>query len=269
MISKIISDKVGLTIILFGGLLILAFNSNAASLTTYRIYLDDNNRTESFIVFSSGNAAEQCSLNFKYFNFDETGQMTLHRDASAPTNAAEDWVRYSPRDFVLQPGRPQTVRFSMRRKPNTASQEYRSYIAVSCTAIAEKGTATTDPQVLDDRASISVKPKLVQNVPLIVRTGPLDVQASFGDIVVTENIISAKILRSGKRSIFGRLSLINKETDEELAFTSSISIYPETSSHAFEFSTKNKEQVPVEQMLLRFTEDVHYGGSLTFEQSVK
>jgi len=269
MIDKIVDLKKYLPLSLFASLLIVPFVSHAASLTTYRIYLDETNRTESFIVFSSRGIAEQCSLDFKYFNFDNAGKMTLHKDTVLPLNNAEGWVRYSPRSFVLQTGRPQTIRFSMRRKPNSEAQEYRSYISVSCEDFVDGADETKKTRSSSNGVSVNITPKLVQNVPLIIRTGPLDVKASFSDIVVSGNKISAKILRSGKRSIFGRLALVNKNTDEEIAFTDSISVYPETSSYAFEFPTTNKDNIPVEDMKLRFTEDENYGGSLNFEQNIR
>jgi hypothetical protein len=269
MIDKIVSLKKYLSLSLLASMLMAPLVSHAASLTTYRIYLDDTNRTESFIVFSSRSEPEQCSLDFKYFNFDDAGEMSLHKDAVLPINNAESWVRYSPRSFVLQTGRPQTIRFSMRRKPNSDAQEYRSYISISCEDVADNADAIKDQPTPKDGVSVSITPKLVQNVPLIIRTGPLDAQASFSDIVISGNKISAKILRSGKRSIFGRLALINRKTDEEIAFTDSISVYPETSNYAFEFSTVNKDNIPVEEMMLRFTEDENYGGSLNFEKNAK
>jgi hypothetical protein len=237
-----------------------SFDSLAASLTTYRIYLDNSNRSESFVVFSNSKGSERCSLDFKYFNFDEFGNMSLHRDEKPPVNAAEEWVRYSPRNFVLEPSRPQTIRFSMRRKPNSEANEYRSYISIACDAVDNTNDGLELPK---DRPTVQVKPKLVQNVPLIIRTGVLDAEASFSGLSAANNVVKGKLLRSGKRSIYGDLSLINTKTNEEVGVMKSISIYPETSSYEFKFPYSGSEKVSV-----RFTEDTNYGGSLVIEKEV-
>jgi hypothetical protein len=89
------------------GLIILAvcsFSTQAINLTSYRLYLDDNNRTESFIMFTRGNTSEECSIDLKHFNFDESGTMTVYKEKDIPANSANPWIRYSPRNFTVQPG---------------------------------------------------------------------------------------------------------------------------------------------------------------------
>jgi hypothetical protein len=63
-----------------------SFSSQGVSLTSYRLYLDDNNRTESFIIFAKGNVAEKCSLKIKHFSFDDNGNMSLYTGENIPDN---------------------------------------------------------------------------------------------------------------------------------------------------------------------------------------
>jgi hypothetical protein len=268
MSIKILTGKLTVSLGFLSVLLVMPLTSHAVNLTTYRIYLDDNNRSESFIVFTRDVVPEDCSLNLKHFDFDAKGKMSLYTGAQVPDNSAEDWVRFSPKNFVIQPGKPQTIRFSMRRKPNTESQEYRSYVSVSCEDVVSEA-AKKDPNAPKDRPTVSVKPKLVQNVPLIIRTGPLDVKASFGNVQINGHMVSGQILRSGDRSLYGRISLIDKNTGEEMAFTDAISIYTETLEHSFEISASNDKNIPIEQLALKFVEDELYGGSLDFQQDLK
>tara|TARA_R110000868_G_scaffold173576_1_gene409767 strand:- start:234 stop:1040 length:807 start_codon:yes stop_codon:yes gene_type:complete len=265
---KFLTAKLAASLGLLSVMLTMPLTSNAVNLTTYRIYLDDNNRSESFIVFTRDVVPEDCTLNMKHFSFDQNGKMSLYSGSELPANSAEEWVRFSPRNFVIQPGKPQTIRFSMRRKPNTESQEYRSYVSVACEDIVAE-PAQKDPNAPKDRPTVSVKPKLVQNVPLIIRTGPLDVEASFSDIQIKGNIVHGNILRSGKRSLYGRIALVNKKNDEEIAFIDAVSVYPETTSYSFEISALNDDNIPVEQMALKFIEDEIYGGSLTIQKDIK
>jgi P pilus assembly chaperone PapD len=242
-----------------------SFSSQGVSLTSYRLYLDDNNRTESFIIFAKGNVAEKCSLKLKHFSFDDNGNMSLYTGENIPDNSSEPWIRFSPKNFTVQPRTPQTIRFTMRRKPNTEANEYRSYLAVSCkdeVDEAEKETAA-------DRPNITVQPNLVQNVPIIVRTGPLEATAQFTDIEIENDIITANLKRSGERSLYGRLSLVNNKTDEEYRYFSGVSVYTETYTHQFKFSIKGDEVPPLEDLALLFVEDENYGGSLTIKKSIR
>jgi hypothetical protein len=157
----------------------------------------------------------------------------------------------------------------MRRKANTTAQEYRSYMAISCDAVVAKEDNKSDTNTNSGIVAMSVKPVIVQNVPIIVRTGPLQASASFNNVNISDNKVMAKLTRSGDRSIYGRLSLIDKNTNEELNFMSGVSLYTETSSYAFNFGIGGKNMPPPEQLLLRFTEDENYGGSIVIEHSLK
>jgi len=249
-------------------LLTIPLVSNAASLTTYRIYLDDNNRTEAFIVFAKGSTSEQCSMNFTHFDFDEKGTISKNDGKILPENSAKPWVRYSPRNFILNPGKPQTVRFSMRRKPNAEAKEYRSYVAMRC----EKLVVNEDSSAIasndnPDRPNISIQPVLVQNVPIIVRTGKLHVEASFTDIKINNNTVSATLARKGTRSLYGRLLLVDVVSGDEVSFTNGVSIYPETTSFPVSFDIPGKYQsLPKNNLLLKFVEDENYGGELVIEK---
>jgi len=261
-----ISAKVIVAVLLT---LTIPLASKAASLTTYRIYLDDNNRTESFVVFAKGSTSEQCSLNFSHFDFDENGTMSKNPGKSLPENSAKPWVRYSPRNFILTPGKPQSVRFSMRRKPNAEPKEYRSYVAMICEELAVDNNSSQDDSENPVMPKVSIKPVLVQNVPIIVRTGKLDVEANFTNINVNGNKISATLARQGTRSLYGRLTLVDIDSGEELSFTNGVSIYPETSSFPVLFELSKEYGDPSKKnLLMRFEEDENYGGELIIEKAL-
>jgi len=266
-------NKLSLPFILSSFVLILMLFSNASqaiSLTTYRMYLDNNNRTESFIMFNNRYDKEKCSIKIKHFNFDENGKMSAYKKAELPDNSAVPWVRYSPKNFTVERGRPQTVRFSMRRKANVTPQEYRSYLSVSCDkALQEINTEEGQPATNPNGPSFRAKPKLVQNVPLVIRTGKLQATAEFDDIKVVGKKLTAKLIRKGDRSLYGQLALIDKRNNTALGYKNSVSIYTETSSYAFDFSLASKDTPPLEHLMLRFTEDENYGGSLVIEKDVK
>ncbi|MCP4321438.1 MAG: hypothetical protein GY951_18510 [Psychromonas sp.] len=235
----------------------VSFNSQAVSLSAYRIYLDKENRNDTFIIYNRDIDSQECKLSLAHNNFDDKGMMTKHLDQKLPDNSAKQWVRFSPKKFTLTPARAQTVRFTMRRKANKEPAEYRSYLVINCGAIqADKATAT---------AKVTVQPKLVHNVPIIARTGKLEAKVSFSNFILNDKKLTFNVLRSGTRSVYGKIALFNKKTGKSLSSISGISIYPESSQTE---SHLNTQGVAVNDLLIRFTENTEFGGDLIVEQEI-
>jgi P pilus assembly chaperone PapD len=234
---------------------IIPFASQAVHLSTFRIYLDEDNRNNSFILFNRDTQTEECKLFLGHNNFDDNGAMTEHQGSKPPENSAKDWVRFSPRKFTLTSAHSQTVRFTMRRKANVEPAEYRSYLNVDCGVV----------QPEEQGKAVNITPRLVHSVPVIVRVGKLNAEISFSDFELTGHDLSFKLLRSGTRSIYGSITLFNKETDKSVSSQSGLSIYPESSNTEFLLRTKG---IPVENLVIKFSENTKYGGDKVIEQEV-
>jgi hypothetical protein len=232
-------------------LTIATFNVNAISLTSNRIYLDNNNRVASFIVLNRSLTAEECRLSFRYFEFDNAAVMGKELTDTLPSNNTSKTVKFSPRRFSIAAGKSQAIRLSLRRSADTDKAEYHSYLSVSCGKISPP-----TPNL------VNVAPRLVHNVPIVARTAKLNAQASFTNVKLLDNgKVSFRLNREGNRSIYGDLEVLNKRTGKKVNGLKSISIYTQSSYRDFEFS------VPVNlaesDISLRFTEVEKYGGSLT------
>ncbi|MGS2720622.1 hypothetical protein [Paraglaciecola aestuariivivens] len=242
---------------------LISASAQAISLSTYRIYLDTENNSASFIMFNKSAVTETCALSLVHNDFTKDGKLVPYQGAGLPENSAEPWMRYSPRNFVVAPQNPQTIRFTMRRKSNMQAAEYRSYLRVSCDEVAPKVDTTTSGA--DNVAKLSIKPKIVQNIPIIVRTGKLDASLEFGDFALNEEKLEFTIARKGDRSVYGTLELINKNNGDVVVFRRNISIYTEVEKVSYSLVTAG---LPTEQLMLRFTEDSAYGGTITHTQDV-
>lgn len=233
----------------------LSFSSQAASLTTFRIYLDEETRNNSFVVFNDGTEAEKCHLSLAHNNFDDEGNMSKYQGDKLPDNSAKNWIRFAPKRFTLTAAKSQTVRFSMRRKANAKAAEYRSFLRVDCSAVDRN----------PENKQVSVSPRLVHNVPVVVRMGKLDATMSFADFSLDGDFLTFKILRSGTRSTYGKVALFNKETGEMLSSQSGLSIYPESSSTEFVLSTRGQ---PVSNLVIKYLENTGFGGNKEAQQEV-
>lgn len=243
-------------------MLFSSMSTQAISLSTYRIYLDNDNSTASFIMFNKEDQSQTCELDVGHRGFDEMGNMLRIDDSVTPFNSAAPWFRYSPRNFIAGPHLTQTVRFTLRRKANSNAAEYRSYLKVYCDTDAAPVASESDL----DQPKVGVKPRIVQNVPIIVRTGKLDAQISFSSMLLQNKQLSFIIHRKGNRSVYGTLQLVNKKNDEVIDYTRNVSLYTETNQLAQQLSTSG---IPANQLALRFVEDEKYGGTITFQQEVK
>lgn len=238
---------------------VLSFSSHAVSISAYRIYLDAENRSSSFVIFNREVESQECSLKLRHYNFDDASQMSKYEGDTLPDNSAKEWIQYSPRKFVLTPAHSQTVRFTLRRKANATDGEYRSYLVIDCGAeLAAGADARTE-------SLVSIKPKLMHNVPIIARVGELDAKVSIEDIQVKEKGLAFVIKRTGSRSIYGDIELVNKRTNKVVSFQKGFSIYPESSKYAFVLS---REGVDAADLKIRFVENENYGGDIVLEKSV-
>lgn len=238
------------------------FHSQAVSLSTYRIYLDQDDRTESFIMYNRTVFSEECSLSLVHNNFDVNGNMTKVADDIVPKNSAKPWIRFSPKNFTVEAKAPQTVRFTLRRRANTEANEYRSYLRVDCTPISPVVKSSSHDS---EHAKMTLRPKLIQQIPIIARTGKMSALLSFDNIEVKNNTVAFDMIRTGKRSVYGKVELLNHNTGEVIRYNTNISIYPEVGRESKTFPLKNNAP---EDLTLRFTEDKTHKNSLVYEQRI-
>lgn len=231
---------------------LLVTPSTASSLTSYRIYLDRQNSNTSFLIFNRELQDKECKISLRHYKFDELSNITGEFEKT-PANSAKEFIRFSPRKFTITPGNSQTVRFALRRKPNSKDAEYRSFLKVDCSAVSNKTSK-----------KISISPRLVHNVPIVVRTGKLDGAVSFSNFAVDGSKLTFNLNRTGERSIYGIVELIDDEGNT-VSFLRGVSIYPESKSKQISFSTND---IPVSKLKVRFTEDKNYGGSIIQESKI-
>ena len=224
-------------------------------MSAFRIYLDDNQRDSTFLLSNSEATSQECNLFLHHYNYNDQGKLFEYEDQQVPKNSAKDWLRFSPKHFILTPTNSQKVRFSLRRKVKAKAAEYRSFLVVDC-GVEKKNTT---------QHLVNIKPKLIHNVPIIVRVGKLKVDVEFSDITVNNDVVKFKLKRKGNRSIYGDIALINKKTDQKVTFQNSLSIYPESSHTNFSFATQG---INPKDLQLQFIENTDFGGDKVIKQDL-
>ena len=106
----------------------------------------------------------------------------------------------------------------------------------------------------------------MHNVPVIVRNGELEASIAVANQKIEGRSLHFSIERSGSRSVFGDVELVHKRTDEVIASQTGFSIYPESERYFFTLSMKDYQP---EDLFIRVTENIHYGGSLIIETDIQ
>jgi P pilus assembly chaperone PapD len=208
------------------GLLILSHLSNAnnVSLSTQRIFLDQESPNANFEIKNREIYPQECKLGITYNDFDEIGNMLPYLKSEPPLNAAEKVARFSPKNFRIEPNSKQVVRFTLRRKHDTPPIEHRSYLTVACKNLIDNRIF----KVADGQTSIPINPQLQHNIPLIVRPKALSVELRFSDVALKERRLTFKLHREGTRSVYGKVKLVDKQNGETVDESGSFAIYHET-----------------------------------------
>jgi P pilus assembly chaperone PapD len=204
-------------------------SANNISLSTQRIYLDQENPNTNFVIKNRDNHPQECRLGLTYNNFDEEGKMLPYTGSVPPQNAAEKVARYSPKNFKIEPNQRQAVKFTLRRKRDTSAIEHRSYLTVACKNIIDN----TQFNVEGGLVSIPIRPQLQHNVPIIVRPRPLTLTLRFSEIELTGNALTFNLHREGTRSVYGKVKIIDLDTGDTIDESGNFAIYHETKKKNF------------------------------------
>lgn len=195
--------------------------ANAASLSTYRIYLDKQTREQSFVVFNKNNLEESCELYLRHYVHDLYGNMTEVKGENVPDFSVKPHLRFTPKNFILGANSSQTVKFKMKRKRG-AKGEYTSYLAIKCR-----------PKRIAKSSGVNVTPQIVMNVPIVIRTSELSVDLTAQNVKLGQSMLTGELVRKGERSVYGDLIVFDKKTNEVLAQRRNISIYSSQQFHKF------------------------------------
>jgi hypothetical protein len=239
---------------------LFCIQSEAASIGTYRIYLDSEHRQQKFMVKNTSTIPEKCQISFDYTAYADGGEIKSQssEEKIALSKPAIKRLRYSPRQFTIKPKSTQYVAFNYHRQINDKPAEYRTYANIKCLKV--------DNQI---KEGINLTPNIMHSVPLVIRTGKTkDLNASlvFSQIKLQENNISFRLKHQGNRSVYGNLNLVNAEGDMLKLLQKNIVIYPEMSYKDFAFTLTNFTS---KNMKIVFQETGNYSANKQFDLPLK
>ncbi len=198
-----------------------------------RVVLENGDRAAELVLVNKG--VEEAAFRIEI----ENRRMLLNGSLEAAETVlpgelfAAEFVRFSPRRVVMQPGERQTVRITFTRPEGLAPGEYRSHLRLLAAPVSA-GRALTDFSG-DTGSDLSIELIAIRSItiPVIVRVGELDASVTMesADIVAVDPDAAAdtslvvRLSRSGTRSSFGDITVRLAGQDEPVFFARGIAIY--------------------------------------------
>lgn len=231
------------------------FQASAVGLSTYRIYLDENNSQVDFKVRNTETSEQRCKLTFSDLKYSKQSTILPPEQGAVIEHSAAGHFRYSPKKFTLGPLGKQTIKFSLRKKRGQKDKEFRSYVSVTC----------TEKQAANSGGLISLVPNLSHKIPVVIRMGKHNLEARFSKASLVNNKVELEISRSGSRSLYGDVQLIDKQSGEIIDEQRGIAVYPEADTRTLEFYVEPSNK----QIIAKFIERQSHGGDLEFETTIR
>ena len=184
------------------------------------------------VLSNIGDKPATYRISLELRRMDETGDFdeVPEANANASERAALDMVRYAPRRVTLLPGQPQAVRISVRPPEGLPDGEYRVHMNFRAVPSADPVEAATADPAQATGVSIKLVPVYGITIPVFVRKGRLEGQATLGaaQLVRSETgaFIDLDMGRSGTRSVYGEIT--GKDARGQLVFSiRGVAIYSE------------------------------------------
>jgi P pilus assembly chaperone PapD len=178
--------------------------------TPTRIVFDRNTRNAQVTLINTGDAAGTYRIGIVNKRMTVDGKFEDVKTAQADELFADKMIRYSPRQVVLEPGKSQIVRLSLRKPSGIKAGEYRSHIMFK--AIPKNAGTNVNKAAASDKITINLTAIISISIPVIVRHGDTTGTVAFTSIKYQKAekkdikpTLLMEIERDGNRSIYGDL----------------------------------------------------------------
>ena len=201
-------------------------------ITPKRVVFEGNKQNKEMLnLVNIGSDTAVYSISFVQYKMDEQGNFIQIESEDSLHMFSDPYLRIFPRTVTLAPREPQVIALQYRKRANMKSGEYRSHLYF-------RSEKTTTPLGLEtDKDSVKIKIQLTPifglSIPIIIRTGELNVSSTLSDFriqVGPDNIpyLKLTINRTGNISVFGNIVaefFPEGETSYEIGRVNGIGVY--------------------------------------------
>ena len=249
-----------------------AFASGELMVHPTRIVFEGNTRTAQVDVINSGTVPMTYRISIIRRRMTDRGDFVPVGIPAPGEQFADEMIRYSPRQVVLQPGVAQAVRLQLRKPATITDGEYRSHLLFqalpSTDAPSSAGGATGTGLDIRLTAVYSV------SIPLIVRHGSTSAAVSITGIRTQRSAdgtpsVAMTLERSGTRSVYGDLTVYHRGTrgpERVIGRANGVAVYtPNTLRHVTLALPSLTSSVPPGELHVLFAERPEQRGRVEAE----
>lgn len=191
----------------------------------------------------------------------ENGQMVETDSPAENEGFAGQYLRYSPRQVTLSPGKPQTIRVMLRMSSDVKDGEYRSHLLFQ--QIPDAAAPVRDISK-DGDLGVSITAKFGITIPVFVRVGELKAAADITDIQKIEQRDGKEVLgftlnRQGTKTVRGNLTAY--VDGKKVAYLSGLPIYLSTDKRHMEM-TLDIQSLTGKKIQIEYREREKDGGKI-------
>jgi len=221
------------------------------SLSEYRLYFDGRTKNNSLLIRNTSDKNLDFKVTLSHKDMTEEGTLIEVTTQEVEGRSAKSMLRFSPRRGVIEPKGMQAIRMTVRKKAELPTGEYRAVLKI--TASESKN---------NNNNGVSIRPKVIYSVPVIVRHGQLE---------ATSELLSPKFILqngqptlmlwqslNGNRSLYGDFKLVNNE-DKIVGELHNVAVYPPLSRRKVYILLQQPSTGP---LTLHYAENTEYGGNI-------
>jgi hypothetical protein len=180
-------------------------------ITPMRVVFEGNQKQAELNLMNTGTDTATYSISFRHYNMTEQGRLELIEKADTSQMLADPYLRIYPRQVTLAPGEPQVIMLQFRRKEGMEAGEYRTHLWFR----SEKDYKSLGKEKMltdSNQMSVTVIPIFGITIPVIIRTGNVNVGIVMSDLKLEARNDSTQILkfnlnRTGNISTHGDIKI--------------------------------------------------------------
>ncbi len=258
---KVTMKKIFFSLILIFSFIIPSTSQARLDIVPQKVVIEPRERSGEFTVLNLQNIKGTFRIELVSFEQSENG---VYKELEVPLNPnfdPEKTIRFSPRQFSLEPGGRQKVRLSVRKPADLAEGEYRFH--------AKAIRLIQDDERENTNDTISVVLNVGVTIPVIVRHGNVTSQAKISNTQLIpagqeENKqpqLKLDIAREGQASTIGRLEVFWQPEggkNKKIGLVSNANVFTEIDTRHFKISL-NEMPIGKGTLLVRYSDEVNKG----------
>jgi hypothetical protein len=192
-----------------------------------RVVLTPAARSAELVLVNKGSEPAAFRLALENRRMRADGGLEAATDIRADERFANDKVRFSPRQIVLEPGARQVVRIVADAGADLPPGEYRSHLRLMSAPVSSTQSVSGTPGAGN---SLSIELIAIRSltVPVILRTGTLDAKVTIDSAALAPDPggqLVVKLTRQGTRSTYGDISLTAEGDKQPTWLVRGVAIY--------------------------------------------